>query len=328
MRFVHAWADGQCLTSDSPLPLDRPFTVGEAARLGVPAQLVTRLVASGHLRRLLHGVVVASHVPDSLRLRVAALQLVVPEHAVVVDTTAAWLHGVDALPRSAIHEMPLLDVFSAAASRMRRGGVRSGVRDLRTADVEVVDGLLVTTMLRTALDLGRSLWRYDALGALDGFLRAGVSHEHLLADVECFKGHRGVRQLRELAPLATPLAESSPESALRLRWIEAGLADPQPQVWVHDDDGSARYRIDVGDPDTRYGAEYFGAEFHGADAEQADGERLRWLDRQGDWVIDVFKKDDLYARGAEPGAVLRAGWARASARAKLRRAPVHIDLSR
>lgn len=327
MRFVHGWADGDVLGPDSPLPLDRPFTVSEAARHGVPGHLVVRLVDSGHLRRLLRGVVVASQVPDSLRLRVAALKLVVPDHAVVVDTTAAWLHGVDALPRSAIHEMPALDVFSTAASRMRRGGVRSGVRELHTADVEVVDGLLVTTMLRTALDLGRSLWRYDAIGALDGFLRAGVPHERVLAEVDRFKGHRGVRQLRMLAPLATPLAESNPESALRLHWIEAELPGAEPQVWVHDDDGSARYRIDVGDPDVRYGAEYFGAEFHGEDAEVADLQRLQWLDQHRDWVIDVFRKDDVYGRGAEPGAVLRAGWSRAKARAGLRRAPVYVDLA-
>lgn len=327
MRSTHRWAEGPHLDPACPLPLDRPFTLTEAARCGVPPHLVTRLVESGHLRRMLHGVAVADQVPDSLRLRVAALTLVLPEHVVVVDTTAAWLHGVDALPRSAIHEMPMLDVFSTAHSRMRRAGLRSGLRTLEADDIEVVGGLRVTTHVRTALDLGRSLWRYDALGALDGFLRAGVDRSALMAQLDRFKGQRGIRQLRELLPLASPLAESNPESALRLHWIEADLPEPQPQVWEYDDDGTPRYRVDVGDPEVRYAAEYFGEAFHGDDCAEADDVRLHWLDEQRGWEIDVFRKDDIYGRTAEPQATLRAGWARGHHRAA-KRAVTHIDLSR
>lgn len=282
------------------------------------------LVERGLVRRMLHGVSVASQVPDSLGLRAAALKLVVPEHAVVVDRTACWLHGVDALPRSAIHEMPPLEVFSRSESRMRRGGVASGIRELGRRDTEEVDGLLVTTALRTACDVGRRLWRYDAIGALDGLLRVGVDQEELLEQIDRFKGYRGVRQLRELAPLADPRSESPPEAALRLHWIEADLPPPEPQIWVLGDDGARRYRIDIGHRETRYGAEYFGEEFHGEAVRDRDAERLDWLQAHRSWTMDVFDKGAVYGRSPDPFVTLREGFARA--RTNLGR--LHIDLGR
>ncbi len=57
-------------------------------------------------------------------------------------------------------------------------------------------GLRVTTPVRTACDLGRLLWRFDALAALDGYLRIGVDRDEVLLEMPRFRGYRGVRQLR------------------------------------------------------------------------------------------------------------------------------------
>lgn len=324
MQVMPPWCrDAVVLGPDAPIPCDRPFSAVEASRLGVGESLRRRLVQRGLLRPVLRGVFVASSVPDSLRLRVAALGLVVPEHAVVVDRTAAWLHGVDALPRSAIHRMPSLDVFSRQGSRMRRPGVASGIRELTARDVQNVGGLAVTTQLRTACDLGRLLWRFDALGAIDGFLRLGLDHGLLLSEVERFAGCRGVRQLRTLAPIGDPGAESQPESALRLHWYDADLPPPETQIWVDDDDGRPKFRIDVGDRSARYGAEYFGEDFHGEDQQDADEWRLTWLEERRDWHMDVFTKDDVYGHELAASGRLRRGHGAAVASR-----PVIIDLSR
>lgn len=324
MQVMPAWCrDVVVLGSDAPIPCDRPFSAAEASRLGVDESLRRRLVQRGLLRPVLRGVFVASSVSDSLRLRVAALGLVVPEHAVVVDRTAAWLHGVDALPRSAIHRMPSLDVFSRQGSRMRRPGVASGIRELTARDVEMIGGLAVTTPLRTACDLGRLLWRFDALGAIDGFLRLGLDHGMLLGEVDRFAGYRGVRQLRTLAPIGDPGAESQPESALRLHWYDADLPPPETQIWVDDDHGRPKFRIDVGDRSVRYGAEYFGEEFHDEDHQDADEARLTWLEKRRDWHMDVFTKDDVYGRELAASGRLRRGHGAAAASR-----PVVIDLSR
>ena len=185
MQRLPTWCrDAVLLDGTAPLPVDRPFTAHEADTAGVPASLRHKLVANGLLRPMVRGVYVATQVPDSLRLRVAAVALVTPPHVVVVDRTAAWIHGVDALPRSAIHELPSLDLYSRRASRMRRAGVSSGTRHLTEADIVDVGGVAVTTGLRTACDLGRLLWRYDALAAIDGFLRLGVSQAELVREAE------------------------------------------------------------------------------------------------------------------------------------------------
>lgn len=321
------WSDVALLGDDAPVRLDAPFTTATAVEAGVSKRLLSELVDRGLLRRLLHGVHVATQVPDSLRLRVAALKLVVPAHAVVVDRTACWLHGVDALPRSAIHDLPDVDIFSQSDSRIRRTGVASGVRDLLPRDTEELEGLIVTTQLRTACDVGRRLWRYDAIGALDGMLRVGVDQGELLAEIDRFKGQRGVVQLRELAPLADPRPESPPEGALRLHWIEADLPAPEPQIWVHDDDGTPLYRIDLGHREVRYGVEYFGREFHDGDSREADEARLSWLQAHRAWTMDVFDKNAVYGRRPDPYVTLQEGFARARAQLGLR-AAVHIDLRR
>ncbi|KQV62928.1 hypothetical protein ASC64_17750 [Nocardioides sp. Root122] len=329
MPCLPLWCrDVVLLGVSAPLPLDRPFTAREADALGVPASLRHKLVAQGLIRPLVRGVFVARQVPDSFRLRVAAVSLVAPAHAVVVDRTAAWIHGVDALPRSAIHEMPQLDLYSRQQSRMRRSGVASGIRDLAARDLQHVGDLAVTTPLRTACDLGRSLWRYDAIAALDGFLRGGVDRAQLLDEVGRFKGFRGVIQLRRLAPLADNGAESPPESALRLHWHEAEVpAWPRTQIWVHDDDGTPRFRIDVGDEDVRFGAEYFGEQFHDADQEEDDENRLAWLESERHWRMEVFTKVDVYGTELTAGDRLFVGHARARA-ALGRREASYIDLAR
>lgn len=316
------------MDASAPIPIDRPFTAETADEAGVPAALRHKLVSSGLLRPLVRGVFVAVQVPDSFRLRVSAVALITPSHAVVVDRTAAWIHGVDSLPRSAVHEMPGIDLYSRSGSRVRRAGVASGIRDLRATDVDELGLVAVTTPLRTACDLGRLLWRFDALAAIDGFLRAGVDQDELMKEVDRYKGFRGVIQLRRLAPLGDRGAESPPESALRLHWHEADIpAWPRTQVWVHDDDGTPRFRIDVGDPETRFGAEYYGEEFHDDDAEESDEDRIVWLERRRGWHMEVFEKDAVYGRELSAADRLHTGFRRA--RATLgNRVVTYVDLAR
>lgn len=303
--------DGRC-----PLPLDEPFTSADAGRLGVSRWYLRALVRRELVREVARGVYVAAQVTDTLELRAAALRLVVPDSAVVTDRTAAWLHGVDILPRSAVHQAPPVQIFDRAGSRVRRAGVSSGRRTtILASDLTTVGGVRVTTPLRTALDLGRLLGRYDAIGALDAFLAAGVSHGELLAHVERFRGERGVIQLRTLAPLADARAESPPESALRLHWLDAGLAAPEPQWWVCDEAGVPVFRLDLGLPACRFGAEFNGHAFHDSEEAKArDGAREEWLSRREGWTIATFWSEDLYARGADPQGRLVAGVAEARSR--------------
>lgn len=296
------WLDSTVplLADDAPVPIDRPFATSEVLGHGVSRRQLHMLVDRGLIRSVVHGVYAAAQLVDSMELRAQAISLVRPTGTVVTDRSAAWLHGVDVLPRSAAHEAPPLDVFSSAHSRLRRPGIRSGGRTMTETDVTEVHGIPVTTPLRTALDLGRSLPRYDAIAALDSFLRSGVDQDELLKSVERFKGDRGVVQLRELAPLADARAESPPESSLRLHGHDAGLA-LIPQVWVCDEAGTPVYRLDLALEALNLGFEFNGVRFH-LDNE-ADAARLAWLRERG-WHIVVFTAELLYGRGADPMAVM------------------------
>lgn len=308
MARTPSWlaADVMLLDERCPLPLTQPFSSQDALSLGVSRKLLRAAVHRHLVREVVRGAYAVAQLPDTIELRAASLARVMGDGAVVTDRTAAWLHEVDVLPRRAVHEPVPLDVFSAAESRVRRPGVSSGIRELSDRDLTEINGVMVTTALRTALDLGRLLRRYDAIGALDAFLRWGVPRHELEWGVHRFKGYRGVVQLRELVSFADPRAESMPESALRLHGADAALPLLTPQVWV-----GGRYCVDLGVEELCYGAEYNGIAFHtGEEREERDAGRLAWLEGER-WTIDEFWKDDVYGPHANPGAVMRAGMQRA-----------------
>jgi len=199
-------------------------------------------------------------------------------------------------------------------TRVRSEGCNGGERTLLPEDVMRVGEVSMTVALRTALDLGRLLPRDRAIGALDGLLRLGdFTHEELLGQVERFKGMRGVVQLRELAPLADARSESPAESVLRLRWLDTGLPRPKPQISFVDASGNEIYRLDLGIPELRYGAEYNGAAWHSTpEAKARHAKKLEWLGRQG-WTVDVFEKKNVFGNDQDAAAVLRRGVARARA---------------
>jgi hypothetical protein len=305
-------ADGVLLGSGFPLPLDAPFTRERAVEEGIDPRRLRQLLDDGLIRRLLRGVYAVTQAADSVLFRAQALGLIVPACAVVTDRTAAWLHGVPILERGSHLTPPPISVCETADSRVRRPGVDGRRRQLLDHDVMVLHGLRVTTPLRTGLDLGRRLWRFDALAAIDGVLHIGVDHDELQEETLRFRGHRGVRQLRALAPLADGRAESPGESALRLHWLEAGLPPPEPQFGILDDHGREIYRLDVPLPGARYAAEYDGEEFHSSDADiEHDDQRRRWIRQERGWTIDAFRKDDVCGRATDIAARLRAGFTRA-----------------
>lgn len=309
---MSAWCGPEVVLLDErcPLPLDQPFTAADAERWGVSRAQLRRLAGRGLVRRVVQGVYAAAQAPDDLDFRARALHLVVSPSAVVTDRTAAWLLGVDILPRHARTQVVPVSVHQRPGTRCRRPEMVGGERMLQPRDIVIVDGLAVTSPLRTALDLGRMLWRFDALAALDLFLRHGVEHDEMLLELERFKGYRGVIQLRALVAIADARAESVAESALRLHWYDAVLPRPEVQWWVEDDWGVPTYRLDLALPKARFAAEYDGEEFHGEDRADHDDDRRDWLRRRG-WHIEVFRKDDVYRLGADPAPRLKAGLAAA-----------------
>ena len=289
------------------LPPDRPFTSKSARAAGLSYEMLSQLVRLGVLVHPLRGVYHLAELPDSLGLRIAVLKLVVPPGAVVTDRTAAWLWGAQrVLPPNAHLELPPISMFCLPGSRLRNKLVESGQRMLVLTDTEVVDGLRVTTPLRTACDVGRLLHRDQAIGVLDALAALDrFDVPRLLAEIRRFKGFRGVRQLRYLAPLVDKRSGSPGESTMRLRWLEVPLPRPECQVEVCGPEGRSFF-VDIGLPDPRFGAEYFGEEFHGEEQREHDENRLGWIREREGWTITVARKHNVYGAAQDVDGLLIA----------------------
>ena len=294
-----------------PLPLDAPFTRTQALRAGLTDRRLRTLVGRGFLRRPVLGVYVAAHLPDSLALRTEVLRLVLPPGCFACDETAAWLHGADmALAPNSHLALPRISFFRPAdAGRLRNPLATSGERTVTPRDLTDVGGLLVTTPQRTALDLGRLRHRDQALAALDAFLHLGlVTREELLESLGRFVGQRGVVQLRWLVSIADGRAESAGESALRLRWYDAGLPRPQLQISILRN-GVEVFRLDLGLEELLFAAEYDGVDFHTSKRQRGqDDSRRAVLRERLHWVLEVFDHTSVYGHQQDAATRLRSAY--------------------
>ncbi len=255
----------------SVLPLDEPFTPAMARAVGISRVALDRLLREGLVRRLLRGVYLPSVAFESIGVRAAAVGLATGgRRGVVVDRTAAWVHGALALD----------DL--APVSLMAPGRSSAGSRRLVARDVEVIGPVRITTPLRTALDVGRLLPAGQALAAMDALLAGGsFSHAALLAELARFGGHAGVAQLRALAAQVDARATCPAESLLRLHWNAARLPTPVPGMPVAA--GSRLVRLSLA-----VGRRQFGA----ALAHQITADDLLALEGAG-WRIVVLPQERL-----------------------------------
>jgi hypothetical protein len=283
------------LDSSCNLPLDVPFTAAVARAAGVSQRTLRLWCRLGLLRSPIRGVYVARQVQDSLVMRANCLTLVTPDDAVICDRHAGWLLGAEMVlaPDEHLHVLPV-SMYLPTGRRLRNSLADSGERRLRPEDVTEVMGIPVTTMLRTAWDLGRVRSRERSLSAMDQMLRLpGFPLDEFLAGVERFRGERWVTTLRVLAPLADGRAESPPESIVRLYWIDAGLPKPVPQleIWV---DGHLIARLDIGNLEILYAIEYDGIEWHSSPEQRQHDRRRRREVRDEGFEIDVVKRKHVF----------------------------------
>lgn len=136
------------------------------------------------------GVLHATHLEDGLELRIACLRLVVPDDAVITDRTAGWLHGAPMVLAPNDHlKVPPVSIFRSPGYRLRNSASASGERTFGVGDVVEIDGLRVTSKLRTTYDLGRLLRRDQAMAAMDSMMHvADFGPDVLAAQGERFRG--------------------------------------------------------------------------------------------------------------------------------------------
>lgn len=292
------WPDSARVLTAEDLPIV-PFAARDLPE-AVTRKAVERALDHGVVRRVLRGVYVRADLPDTVELRARAAGLVMSPHAVLVDRSAAWLHGVDVLAWHEQERLPPLESFVLRGhGRPQRAGVFGGVRDLSPDDIVRVGGVAATGPTRTALDLACCLPPRDALAALDQFL-----HQRLVEKVDLrrllprFVRRRGVVQARWLVDLADAAAESQPESWSRFEIVRNGLPAPTLQHWV-EIAGVTAYRLDLAYPLHRVAIEYDGAAYHSSPADRARDERRRTRLRELGWIVIVLTREDFVGEGVE-----------------------------
>ena len=256
-------------------------------------------------RQLFRDVYLPKWDAPSLDDRILAAWLWSRRRAVVAGVAASALHGalwVDA-------ETPIELV--APSARPQRGLV---VRNetLDNDEATWVKQLPVTTVARTAFDLGRHLPRRTALARIDALMRAtpfSLEDVNLLA--KRYRGTRGLRRLKDVLPLVDGGAASPRETWLRLLFIDAGLPTPTTQIPVYD---GCRFvaMLDMGWEEYKVAAEYDGDQ-HRTDRRQFVKDINRLADTQDlGWhvirVVNEHRPNEVVSRVHQ--ALVRRGYRR------------------
>ncbi|MEU8000536.1 DUF559 domain-containing protein [Catellatospora sp. NPDC049111] len=204
-----------------------------------------------------------AHLP--LRALVRAGQLACGPHAVVVRQSAALLHGIQGMRQDerAVH----LSLPGDRAVPKRLGDAQLVPHQLVIDDVDLVeiDGMRVTSALRTVADLMLCLDRYSAVSVLDSALCQGLFTDFDLPDVyRLIAGRRGAVAAREWVGQSDGRAESPLETRARLRCADAGVAPDELQAEIRDADGVVLGRADMLWSRARVIGEADGEQVHGS----------------------------------------------------------------
>lgn len=230
--------------------MQEPFIGSEA----VAAGLLTRHELRRYHRPVMPDVYVGKWAVSSRQQRLRAAWLWSRRQAVIAGSSAAAMHGAKWIRE----DVPVELIWPNA--RPPRGVITR--HDVLLADeTRTLHDMAVTTVDRTAFDLGRrgrlgdAVARLDALGAATGFTADDVRvvaarHPHT----------RGLSQLREALDLYDPGSQSPKETWLRLLLIKAGFPRPQTQIPVLGRDGYPLYFLDMGWEELSLAVEYDGAQ--------------------------------------------------------------------
>ena len=193
------------------------------------------------------------------------------------------------------------------ADRHSPKGIVAHTYDLTDDECCLVDGMPITTPVRTAFDIGRSMRRDHAVVHLDALTHAtDLKIRDVLTLADGKRGLRGVRKLRKMLAFVDGGAESPQETRVRLLFMDAGLPVPETQIEFADEYGVVRIRVDMGWREWKVAVEYDGVQ-HWSDKYQRswDIDRIAKLEAAG-WVVIRVSAEMLTRPGVIIERVLRA----------------------
>jgi hypothetical protein len=297
----------------SPLPRElgeRPFSTGEASRLGV---LPSRLRS-----RDLHAPFRGVRVPAASSSELSAPEVyaaIMPKEQFFSHITAARLHGLR-LP-----DDPILDEMHVSVWKPNRAPRVSGVvghaltsgKFQRVVELDV--GFRVTDVVSTWCALAPSLPLDQLIMVGDSVVRrvkplAAITD--LRAAVLARSGQRGAKKLREALELVRSGTDSRRETQLRLAIVRAGLPEPEVNAVIRNSYGAQIALGDLVFRRSRVLVEYDGGH-HQSDLAQYlhDVDRLNDVAQEA-WQVVRINKSHMRLNAYPAIARIRAALSRAA----------------
>ncbi len=152
---------------------------------------------------------------------------------------------------AAMHRLPMLwpDLSKVHVTSPRVGKRATNIvrhqAIVDPPDIEVVDGVTVTSIERTACDVARLGTNRQALAVLDAALQRDADPDRMRQILDSCRGFKGVEMLRRALAHANASSESVGESLSRAVMLEfPDLPVPRQQVKIVDDHGRFIARVD------------------------------------------------------------------------------------
>lgn len=226
---------------------------------GYTAAELARLTASGDLIHVRRGAYADPDHEDGAigthRRLVAATAPLLSPRAVISHDSAAVLHRLPLLgpaPTSVVATRP------DAPGGKRRLLTEVHVAALEAAEVVGVDGIAVTSLARTIVDLGRSRSFGRTVVAGDAALRVGLDPGELETVLALGRRRPGIGAARRAVRFLDGRSETAGESWSRVQMHEQGIPAPILQYKVFDDRGRFVARSDFCWEDERVLGEFDG----------------------------------------------------------------------
>jgi very-short-patch-repair endonuclease len=225
---------------------------------GLTRRSIERRAQSGRLHRVHRGVYAVGHLAPIPLLRETAALLACGDGAVLSHRSAGAAWGILERPAA------LVEVTVVGPDCGARPGVRvRRARGIASEDVALRDGLRLTGVARTLLDLASVLSTRALRRAVnEAFVLGLVDEGALWAALDRCRGRRGAPQLRRLLTDGLGPSLTRSEAERRLLELIASAALPRPETNVR----VGRYEVDFLWREQRLVAEVDGYAFHGTRA--------------------------------------------------------------
>ncbi len=282
------------------------FTRSEASAVGYSNYRIRRLLRSGLWIVVLGSVMTTLGTPLTPVTLAWAAVLATGVGGVASHGTAGRLWGLR------VPDDPEVHVIVARDCRVRRAGLRTHRVPLPDDDIATLDGLQVTTLVRTIVDL--LLWLPVEAGQAmlvdaqrRGLVRNSDVRHHLITGPQRHGMHRAWTVVNEAGN-----AYSVAEVRLRRVLRRAGLSGWRENIALYDADGLVGWADVIFDA-ARVIVELDGRAYHsGAEAFQADRTKQNRLVAMG-YVVLRFTWDDVVKRPDYVVQTVQQALARAAA---------------